>query len=1386
MTRHALRRFLSTATISALALGGLATAAIATSIDDQVGGTARIVWFAPFNQGLETSTNGVDGGTQPIRLEVGASGDVTAVRFEYSTNGGTSWVDIGPAQDDQGAFALDWTPPAQLVPSIGLRLRAVGTVTGSTTPATAVLADVDIDQVNGTQRSVSLAPGSTLGYYQPFNTSQRLAGVRGRTNATSGAVTVGWMNGSGSLTAPTSAPLRGDRSFVGRIDLSSYPFSTTGGADQVVIGAERDTDDVEAFTLFRQEIIASDVTAVRENTTISGAPSNVTVTVTNGGSPVVGATVLPAEAGSVTGVNTPKVTDAEGKAYFDQPVSTTRYYFADADANGTFNTPPDKRDPATVSFSDPGLRFYSQYNTGNEASQSFDGTDRTIRLAVGGEPGVADVDLDYRLPNGPWTSIVRDVPRNDEGLFTYEWTPTIGPALDVTLRATGSISGTANTIEAQRSGVDIDVVDGTLATVNLTSDSKLGYFVQPYNAPNNRTLAGAHGTTSETGGTVAVSLMNDNGTPDTSTTELEPVTGVPGDTGVFDATIDLTGRPNIAGRNIALGVERDTDDIEAYTPYQQTIFDGKVTATPDRTSVATGGQAIVTVKVVDKEGRPIVGAQVYGADDGSTSPRTDDDFPAYTDARGIVVVTQPANTKVFYYANGDNNRLFNTPPDQRSSVVSITSFTPRATNLVGTSNDGRVLDFDESSPTDVFVTVTDQSGAPYEPSGNPLAGHTVEYYWMVTPTDGDPASVRVPATGTSSAPVSGSRANTPLPDSGENGTWRLFAALQPPPVFGGESLPSREVLTLEVGEATITYAAASPVQAPAGTSTLVRGSLVLPGGAGLPGRAIGLVFQRGTETNGTADASMVAADGTNTLSRNVTTDGSGQFVVTVRDPAESPQQPEKGGNIDATPAGNTDAAKADYGVDFLLSLVPGNLVIDPETALDTTGGKTPGRPVSSKVTVKTADGTTLANQAVTLTTTSGFFTPYAATFAGLTPDPAPAAGNDAGRWKSLGSTTTVQTDANGVANFTLAIERDPGFDDDGLVASTVTAAVSGVSDTEVVDWTSANPYNGGKVRLELAPNALQESGVLPKAPTSDKVVFDVFVEDQFGNLVGGETVAISDSSETATTSEPSVTTDFLRDGDFFATSTGEQDQVVTGTWTTETHKYSAATPPTPATGTETLTGTSTVNWYAVDFADSDITLEHSGDDVVPVDTSVTETYLAVDQFGEEIADLFIEFSRSGPQGEQESESGAIGQDGLIEYTYTGTSSGDAVVVATARRGNAQGALIPAAERTDTVTFTGGGENPGRDEILPRLTLKNLPDSSDRITVSARKADGAEVKLFKVVNGKRTLLKTGTLGPSGKRTWTITDARPSRKTGYQVVVRPTEDTLKGTTAVKRVT
>ncbi|MGA8256466.1 MAG: hypothetical protein WB767_07815, partial [Nocardioides sp.] len=329
----------------------------------------------------------------------------------------------------------------------------------------------------------------------------------------------------------------------------------------------------------------------------------------------------------------------------------------------------------------------------------------------------------------------------------------------------------------------------------------------------------------------------------------------------------------------------------------------------------------------------------------------------------------------------------------------------------------------------------------------------------------------------------------------------------------------------------------------------------------------------------------------------------------------------------------------------------------------------------------------------------------------------------------------------------------------------------------------ADPTNGGDLKLEFSPAAIQESGVLPKAPTTDKVFFDVTATDQFGNKVGGETVTV-----------PGVTapinTDFVLDGDFSVSSNTAQDRVVTASWTTETAKYSAATPPVVVPNTtETLTDSKTVNFYTVDYDASTFGLVHSPRGNVPVGTPVTVTYGAVDQNNEPISDLYVQFFRSGPDNLQDGEGnfdGKLGQDGKIEYVFAGAKEGTATISAIGREGSETGALVPQAQKTDKVTF-GDGTPPstGKKNINAQIKLRSAR-GGDKVTIKApRLAKGAKVRVYKMVRGKRVFLAKGNLGHRGVKTFTVKDRNGNKFTRYFAVVTQTSDTKRDKTPTRKV-
>jgi hypothetical protein len=510
--------------------------------------------------------------------------------------------------------------------------------------------------------------------------------------------------------------------------------------------------------------------------------------------------------------------------------------------------------------------------------------------------------------------------------------------------------------------------------------------------------------------------------------------------------------------------------------------------------------------------------------------------------------------------------------------------------------------------------------------------------------------------------------------------------------------------------------------------------------------------------------------------------------VTVKDRVETPQLPESG--YLTTNANNTDwtgdnvndgdldgvngTVDGEHDVEFVASVTPGAITLDDGDPWYPSGA-TPGRPVEFSGQLRTGDldpntagdqSEVLANQTVTLKVDKGFFVETDGD--DLAHDPAPAAGADAGEFKSAGTTITVTTDEYGDFWAVAAIERDADFDDDGEATSTVTANVGTVTDSVEQDWSSSNPLNGGAVTIDFADDSLQDSGVLPKSPLSDEVALQVGATDQFGNPVGNEEVTVSGGNFD---SNPNVVTGFNPDsGIVWVYSNAAADTKYTATWVADTRKFeSPLNGDNTVSDEETLKDDITVNWYAVDFANSTFTLSHTGADTQPVGTTVTETYTAMDQFGEPISDLGVVFYRTGPDDLQDgdgNQGGVLGQDGKISYVFQGAKAGKATITAVGYDDfdnfEDLGTVVPEAQRTDEVQF----QNAGKSPINLKAGGKNNGKKADKLKVTANdNASGLVAKVF--VNGKK--VASHALNASGDFTFTIADKNKGKGTKYVVKV-----------------
>lgn len=1030
-----------------------------------------------------------------------------------------------------------------------------------------------------------------------------------------------------------------------------------------------------------------------------------------------------------------------------------------------------------------------------QAPQSFlnrgdDGTNSTIRLEAGAPGTVAQVRFEYQVVTpglgGSDTSApttIQTVSRNDDGAFAVEWAGPPAATLPGTtynVRAVGLTGG--GVVAGTDSETELTITSHP--GVNLRNGSDLGFFLVPYTGDTlNHALVVASGTRGprEANGNsffdreVKVGSFVENGSRTGGVTSA-PLTNSAA--GPFAVQLDLgTGAVDLtagAVNQVALwsdlrrnGTLRDVD-TESYTLYRQSIT--TVTATPDRSNVAPGESAAVTVKVVDQRDQPIVGAQVMQVIGSGTATAV-----GTTGVDGTITprVAQPGGTTAYYYANADDVAAYDaTKGDKRSANVTVTDVQTVPTKLVGTSADGPAFDLDEvdnvpgsgtgtdGDATDVTVQVKDQQGNDMSAG----AGQVMEYYWTVTPFTGGTAS-RFPATGTSTGTSEGGGTYSVVVPSGGNGTYELFASLTADPISTDGAIASSRVLTVKAGQAAITWDKTSPQEAPAGSTSDVTGRLALSDGTGLTGRALGLTFQRDTNTadeDQTPDAGFTSGGGVVTTT-TVTTAGGGAFAVSVTDPAETPQLPELGDNIDAASAtnefGNAGATRNDQVVNFVVDTTPSAMTLS-----ESREGATlrPGEFTLYTVRVTNRLGGGIANRDVLLTTDKGYFSldDGSAQTTSPTPSPSPVTGADAGTYRNDGKSVTIKTGPDGSATVFLAMGRDTGFDDDGLLVSRVTATSGTLSRSDDHAWSSSDPLNGGSVDLRVSDRA-QDSAILPDAQLADRVFVDVVVTDQFGNRVGGESVALTDNSATGviaetdgTENDGTVISDFVEEGDATLTSTSDADQTVTATWVTERTSYTGSGTST-TTSTETLTDSYTVEWYEVDYSASSISLSPGSAGPRKVGDLVTFTYKAIDQLGQPISDLFIGFTRSGPGATSDmsgSHDALTGEDGIATYTFAGTDEGRADVTATARQGASNGDVVSAASRTASVTFAAEQVEPVKPSIDVdvknrgrKVVLKVLVEAStqDPVVGEVKIQDGGQlVGLKELRDGKRKFVFRG--------------------------------------------
>lgn len=1020
-----------------------------------------------------------------------------------------------------------------------------------------------------------------------------------------------------------------------------------------------------------------------------------------------------------------------------------------------------------------------------------DGQNATQRLTALGGSNVTGVRFEYRIgADGPWTTIGTAQTRNDDGAFAFEWTPTpIAGATNVTLRAVGLGPATPPTDDL--SGV---AVNNNADTVNVADGTTLDVFQAPYtNGATAGQYAVVEGTSSAPAATPTLDFYDPSADAfagrNSATTSTTPQASP---TGTWRGVLDITGYDYGGGTDEILvkaaGGNGTADDAESFVINRQTI--GTVTAEPTNANVPGTGNADITITVLDADGDPIAGAEVR---------REGGAYVGQTDALGQVTTTQAGGTRSFYYANATDSDPFEAGlGDKRSQDVTVGQYDPEPTSLEATSANGEAFDYDEYDADDIQVQVKDQEGAdvPFEQS----ALQTVEYTWTFRAFDGAPTARETE--GTTVVGPDGN-ANIPLPqDRSEGGTYTLRAALVANPLTGDGAIDEAEVLTLKAGQAAIELA--DEVSGAAGTDAAVAGTLALEDGTGLPGRPITLTYTPGQG----GDAAFDQQSGADDEVRTVTTGEDGSFSATLDDPAAAQ------GQTQSTETGSVTAATADYDdpntpvdqdnadaedtapVTFFNDAAPAGAEV-AVTGLEGTGK--PGAPSYGTATVTDADGDPVPNVAVRLTVDGDSF---------FTSGPENGAvGQPAGDLTDLGQSITRVTDADGQVDFAVGIERSEDFDDDGEATDTVTTTVGGqggATDTQDVLWSSADPLNGGDVLIELAADRFQESGVLPKAPVTDDVAYDVKVTDQFGNLVGGEDVAITaDGGEVVDGAGDAVTTvesDFDADPEFELSSDSADEVTPTGTWQANTSVYAAdSTGPqgdadddadivTTDDSDRTTGDGPTAQFYEVDWAASTYTLAQSGPEQREVGDTVIMTYTATDQEGEPI-EFDVAFFRTGPGDDNDGSANdrvATGEDGIASYVFSGSTEGTARVSAI---GYYEGQVVEESQARDTVEF-GEVDGPGGDPITITLAADSNGPRKDIVRADIDNAVGETVRLF-VIRGtkergnKRLIqIREDVVPNGGQMTFKKADRNGNKKTRFIAKIRANGEVFKSNTQKPR--
>lgn len=1050
---------------------------------------------------------------------------------------------------------------------------------------------------------------------------------------------------------------------------------------------------------------------------------------------------------------------------------------------------------------------------GSRASINNDGQNTTVTLLAAGGANIAQVRFAYSV-GGAADQTIATVARAN-GAFGTQWSvPTNVLGGNVTVKAIGL--NAAGAVVADESSTISVLGGGASVAIDAVDGAEVGGYV----IPGSTDVAVA--VTGTTAGTSVAGL-------DAVEVAATPAQGPRAFSGIqvlsdYGWSTDV----KVADEAVLYAATADDDDAVPVRLYKQSV--AGISATAASSAVPVGTTTTVTVKVVDQKGNPIAGASVQNA-------AGDEQF---TNGKGEVKFTgvAPQATAHQFHVNTTAALGFDSSTDYRTQVT-VGSYVPAATAITVTPK-AAVLDLEDNITGNFTVKVKDQNDADLAGASD-LKAQWIHHTYAVAPGFDGTGGVESKTTAGGVQSLNNDY-TVPAPTGGfVAGTWELKVWQEKNGTPGQQDADLRaDVSSVKLGQAKVVWNSGNnTLQAANGTDALVGGKVVLneDDSIVLPGRDITVTRTSTDATGDNAEATFAPKaaqpEGVTVVSPvevKVKTGADGTFAVKVIDPqatAEGVSPKVTAGDeniaVSVTPDFTaTNAQKPNLNIQFR-DLVVDNVQID-DSAMQT-GGYTPGRPVKVEFTVTNKAGKPLANVPVELSVDKGFFPVYApfggSAAEGWVPpafspqnEPAVKQGDDWGSdYINMGSTRSLTTNAQGKITGAVVIEGDEDFNDDFQATVKVSAKVAGETKSKDLSFTSEGALNVKSVEITpvVVEGRANQSGILPKASTTRQVFFDLKAVDQFGNRTSGDFNVRATGANGAQNLGPQSANP---EGAFSWRSSGDaagdqtfvaKGNVTTTTWN-DTRAAGAAAPvwKRKVDTKEITSEATTINWYAIDFAKGDYSLTHNGDELNPVGKVVRATFKALDQEGEPITGMPIEFFRSGP-GDQiiipiPGIGGAsTGVDGSASMTFQGTGEGTAVVSVVGQDGD--GNVVDEAELSTEIVFgskvtpepqpepqpPAPQPQPQPKGITVKLQGKNNGKKADRLNaVASADAKGATIRLQRRnAKGKWVTVRTATLNASGRAAFTVKDRNGKKATAYRVRVLKTAATKAAVSPVKRV-